>query len=126
MRLSLVRRASVVLATVTIVAGFGIDAAGASPGRIDNTFGTSGSGVVIRAANVAILRQHTGKIVTIGEDQNQVVTIQRYNTNGTLDTSFANGGTRLITPASGGSIFAATLQSDDKIVLAGDTNSFSD
>ena len=112
-----------------------------SNGRLDTTFGTGG--VVLTdfpnglssirdnaSANAAVL-QPDGKIVVGGTatvtvtgaggstSQQQDLAVARYNTNGTLDTTFGAGG-RVVTAGASGvaSIAGMALQTDGKIVVA--------
>jgi uncharacterized delta-60 repeat protein len=57
-----------------------------------------------------------------GSNLNSQVTVVRYNTNGTLDTTFGSGGVAGIRVTSGSfqGASAVTLQPDGKIVVAGD------
>jgi uncharacterized delta-60 repeat protein len=98
-------------------------------GSLDNSFG--GTGIVITpignssdyANSVAI--QADGKIVVAGQSvdgSNQYFAIMRYNTNGTLDTSL--GGTGKVTTSVGharSSAYSVAIQTDGKIVVAGDS-----
>ncbi len=96
-------------------------------GSLDSSFGTNG--IVIQNfgfsnAALAVRIQTDGKIVVAGSDQNTSThpwTVGRYNTNGTLDTTFGNNGIAI--PSINGSdqvkLTALTLQSDGKIITAG-------
>jgi uncharacterized delta-60 repeat protein len=97
-------------------------------GTLDTTFGTGGIvltdvGSTADVAN-AIAIQSSGKIVLVGESR--VGTAQpdfamvRYNTDGSLDTSFGVGG-RVLTDFSGGndSGRSVALMADGRIVVAG-------
>ncbi len=89
-------------------------------GKVVTSFGSVGSDLVIAHA-IAI--QSDGKIVAAGRsfgDFNKFA-IARYNTDGSLDTSFGSGG-KLTTQISGTSndeAYAVAIQSDGKIVAAG-------
>jgi uncharacterized delta-60 repeat protein len=98
-------------------------------GVLDSTFGTNGKvtttvGNIAQAAEVVI--QTDGKIVVVGSvalssaDVNPVIV--RYNSDGSLDTSFGESGI-VKTPISPGRdyFFAAALQPDGKIVAVGRT-----
>ena len=70
-----------------------------SAGALDTTFG--GTGVVTTslkggdAANVVLIQPWDGKIVLAGDSpggRGTVMSLTRYNTDGTLDTSFGSGG----------------------------------
>lgn len=88
-------------------------------GTLDANF--DGDGVVITPVSGSadeiwgITLQTDGKIIAVG-DSNGQITVARYNTNGSLDTSFGTGG--IATPASG-SGQAVKMLSDGKIVVAG-------
>ena len=96
--------------------------------RHDNAAGGSGndfgSGVVI---------QGDGKIVVAGRSMsatdNLDMTVWRYNTDGTLDTSFDGDGIMTHANAAGGNSadygYAVALQSDGKIVVAGSSYNLS-
>jgi len=98
-------------------------------GVLDPAFGTNGRvttsiGDYARAAAVVI--QPDGKIVVVGSvNQNSTDTdpvIVRYNSDGSLDTSFGNGGI-VRTPISPNRDYflAAALQPDGKIIAVGST-----
>jgi uncharacterized delta-60 repeat protein len=85
-------------------------------GKVTTDFGASMDHVF------AIKLQTDGKIVVAGESYigNIDFALARYNTNGSLDTSFSTDG-KLTTDISGGSnaAYALVIQSDGKIVIAG-------
>jgi uncharacterized delta-60 repeat protein len=90
-------------------------------GSLDATF--NGTGKVITPINTSIATsvaiQADGKIVVAGDSYHSsrgVFTLVRYNTNGSLDTSFDNDG--IVTTGVGGA-FAVAIQADGKIVAAG-------
>ncbi len=100
----------------------------AKPGDLDMSFGTDG--IVITdlgsdggvATGVAI--QSDGKIVTagysLGSSDTADFALVRYNTNGTLDTSFGADG--IVITDVGGYVnyaFSVAIQSDGKIIAAG-------
>jgi uncharacterized delta-60 repeat protein len=99
-------------------------------GTLDNTFGTNG---IVRITEppsqnypagiaFALAVQQNGKILTAGE-RNGTFAISRYNSNGTIDTSFGTNGV-VITPIGDipGGIFSIALQTDGKIVAVGFTH----
>lgn len=98
-----------------------------SNGTLDTSFGAGGK--VISGDNAvatAILVQTDGKIVAGGytfTNGNFDFTLVRYNTDGSLDSSFGNEG-KVITDLDAGSdgIYALSHQSDGKIVAAGFSN----
>lgn len=105
----------------------------AQAGHLDTTFGTGGivttdfgdqrqTGNVASAMAAAI--QSDGKIVICGEVPGSsgfpVPAVARYNTNGSLDTSFGTSGITSITSLEDIGFSSITLQSDGKILaLAG-------
>ncbi|MEJ7623011.1 MAG: hypothetical protein WKF34_03380 [Pyrinomonadaceae bacterium] len=105
-------------------------------GSLDTSFG--GTGKVVTqvggscdfASSVAI--QADGKIVVAGQSYNGVgdcnagtnFAVVRYNTNGTLDTTF-NGTGKVVTPiGNGSSASSVAIQADGRIVAAGYSSSF--
>ena len=72
--------------------------------------------------------QEDGKIVVVGHSFNtggqSCFTVLRYDTDGSLDTSFADSGKVVTSVAKNGSADSVAMQSDGKIVVAG--NSFID
>ena len=96
-------------------------------GTLDATFGTAGKVITpLGAGNdtaTAVATQSDGKLVLAGycsNGSNSDFCALRYNTNGTLDTSFGSSG-KVITPVATGddNAYAVTLQPDGKLVLAG-------
>jgi uncharacterized delta-60 repeat protein len=98
-------------------------------GRLDRTFGARGRVTTdfpgLAAVPSAVVMQPDGKIVVAGgafplftfAGDFKVV---RYNSNGSLDTSFGSGGIVTTTfPGDGSYAFAVALQSDGKIIAAG-------
>ena len=100
-----------------------------SNGTLDATFGGGGKVTTIFAGNEAGIRdvvvQSDGKIVAVGTAQSQSaggVALARYNSVGSLDTTFgANGTGQLVVPINGrgGTAEAVSLQTDGKIVVGG-------
>jgi len=104
-----------------------------SSGLLDSTFGTNGLLVAdvsdepeAQANGVAI--QQDGKIVVAGfspfllhPDQSltREFALARYNTDGSLDTTFGQGGKVLTTIGSGDLARAVAIQADGKIVVGG-------
>jgi uncharacterized delta-60 repeat protein len=105
-----------------------------SDGTLDTAFNSVGSNA-ITASNSAVDSgnsvnlQSNGKIVVGGGGQDnddpaiQFFLLARFNTDGTLDTTFNSGGskpgTNRVTISNAARSFAGAIQSDDKIVLAG-------
>jgi uncharacterized delta-60 repeat protein len=97
-----------------------------SNGSLDPTFDTDGkvtTPTVSNAYDIAV--QSDGKIVLAGRSYNGTnydFALARYNTNGSLDTTFDTDG-KVITPIGSSADFAydIAIQSDGKIVLAGES-----
>jgi uncharacterized delta-60 repeat protein len=98
-------------------------------GTLDMTFGTNGKVTTdfpgLAAVISAVVVQPDGKIVVAGGAFPLFTfagdfKIARYNPNGSLDTSFGNGGVvTTVFPGDGSYAFTLALQSDGKIVAAG-------
>lgn len=80
------------------------------PGSLDTTFDTDGIVIGPLGDGRDLVIQSDGKIVAAGGN-----TLARYNTNGSLDTSFGTGGSASTSMI----INSAAIQSDGKIVVAG-------
>src|SRR5262245_33271373 len=105
---------------------------GQTPATLDDSFGTGGrlttkfGGYSARALGLAV--QPDGKIVAAGwtiRNEGADFAVARYNDDGTLDTSFGNGGR--VTTDFGGAFegaWSVAVQTDGKIVAAGLTGSF--
>jgi uncharacterized delta-60 repeat protein len=105
-----------------------------SNGTLDNTFGTGG---IVRTAFVnmydehvtAIVIQPDGKIVATGYTLNvgietyPTLILARYNTDGTLDTSFGQSG-KVLGDRNHGGGYALIRQSDGRLVVATNVNNF--
>lgn len=91
---------------------FGID------GRVVTQFGTG------YAYAYAVAIQSDGKIVAVGTADGDFA-LSRYNTDGSLDTSFGIEG-KVLTDINGGDdrAYAVAIQPDGKIVAAGDSSRF--
>src|SRR5690349_15034421 len=89
---SLGRVAALAAAAALAVA---VGGAGAAPGDLDPGFGSGGRAVIAFAsppsAATATALQPDGKIVLVG-NAGRDVAVARLNPDGTLDTSFGNGG----------------------------------
>jgi uncharacterized delta-60 repeat protein len=98
-----------------------------SEGIIDTTFGTDGgvSTTIGTFASVyALALQSDGKIVAAGytyDGSNNNFALARYNTDGTLDTTFGTDGIVVTAGSGDDSAKALGIQSDGKIVAAGYT-----
>ena len=111
----------------------------AAPGDLDPSFGAGGivttpitTSATFDANAYAIAIQPDGKLVTAGLSYSynndytvltSVFALARYNTNGSLDTTFGNGG--IVTTAIGttdDTAQAVVIQPDGKIVAAGNSD----
>jgi len=97
-------------------------------GTLDTSFGTSGTLVAtpgFHSSAHAIARQTDGKIIIAGwahfGGSEQVVLI-RFNTDGTTDTSFGSSGTIITQIGLMSHANALVVQSDGKIVIAGNSD----
>ena len=97
----------------------------AAPGSLDTTFGAGGKVTTSFSGSAdlnALVVQPDGKLVAAGWDASQsAFGLARYNTNGSLDSTFGTGGT-VSTPIGVDTYGASALvlQSDGKLVAAGD------
>jgi uncharacterized delta-60 repeat protein len=97
-------------------------------GTADTTFGQSGQ-VVTPFPNSggiawATALQADGKIVVAGQTVSSGIwspTLLRYNADGSLDTTFGNGG-MVVTSSSSHRFLALAIQADGRIVATGDSN----
>jgi uncharacterized delta-60 repeat protein len=111
-----------------LAATLALGIASAAPGDLDTSF--SGDGIVTTAVGAgndvgnAVAIQSDGKIVVAGTAlaANNDFAVVRYNTDGTLDTSFSGDG-MVTTPIGASSDVgnAVAIQSNGKIVVAGGT-----
>jgi uncharacterized delta-60 repeat protein len=99
----------------------------ANPGDLDTSFGSGGKKTINFGGTDdprVVLVQPNGRIVVAGGGAAaSSFCVVRLRTNGTLDTTFGSGGKKVID--FGGedeSVFGAALQTDGKIVLAGDSH----
>ena len=116
--------------------GFGVVRFNPS-GSIDTTFGTHGGAITgfgsrLLAGAFALAIQTNGDIIAAGEAGNFMAPnltlsfgLARYTSIGMLDTTFGSGGIVITSFGSNSSalVTSAALQSDGKIVVAGDANS---
>src|SRR5689334_22568946 len=119
---------SIALLLATIAVLLAVTAALAAAGTLDTTFGTGGlittdlGGRSPAWASDTIL-QPDGKIVVVGTSWNGEsydISLARYNSNGSLDTTFDTDGKVIADLSSGDdSGQAIALQPDGKIVVAG-------
>ncbi|MCD6065548.1 MAG: hypothetical protein K0S33_374 [Bacteroidetes bacterium] len=126
--------AGMATAPVTYNKGFAL-ARYTSAGILDTTFGTAGK-VIIQPSSISgdtyatcMVLQPDGKIIVAGYADigaNNDLAIARFNSNGTLDTTFGMGGSGCVVQSISGShdqLNCIALQPDGKIVLAGFTQS---
>jgi len=96
-----------------------------SPGDLDTSFDgdglvtTSVSGTGDKGRAVAI--QSDGKILVAGEDGNKNITVVRYNSDGSLDTTFDGDGIVTTTISGNDKGNGIAIQADGKILVAGST-----
>jgi uncharacterized delta-60 repeat protein len=100
-----------------------------SNGTLDATFGVGGKAITDlgqRQLVSGLVLQNDGKIVVVGttrEDGSDIdFALARYNVDGTLDSTFGDGG-KVVTDFGGldDRIYSVALQSDGKIIIAGDS-----
>lgn len=112
------------ISLVILLAGL-TNTASAQPGVLDTSFGSGG----IVTTNVstsddqilATAIQSDNKIVTAGYSEKPALfTVARYNTNGTLDSTFGTGGIVKTSFNNSGFARAIIIQSDGKIIVGGD------
>jgi uncharacterized delta-60 repeat protein len=99
----------------------------AGPGDLDTSFDTNGKKAIsFGGTDIArvVLVQPNGRIVVAGGGAaTDSFCVARLRTNGLLDTTFGSGGKRKVDfGADNESAYAAALQLDGKIVLAGDSH----
>ena len=99
-------------------------------GTIDNTFGTGGFVIPVFgyvAYCNAVVLQSDGKIIAAGYSYNGELggrgfALARYNSDGTLDTSFGSIGRVWLTTIGSGEIRDIAIQPDGKIIAVGNTD----
>jgi uncharacterized delta-60 repeat protein len=93
-------------------------------GTLDSTFGTGGKVVATMGTGPfdeiwdMAIQPSDGKIVVAG-DLGGETAVARYNTDGTLDSSFGTAGVATLAVDQGDQLLGLALQSDGKIVAAG-------
>lgn len=104
--------------SLTRAAGSHLDYTFSGNGKVQTNFGTNGSDLAF-----AMAVQANGKIVAVGNTSgnNGDFGLCRYNTDGTLDTTFGNGTGKVTTDFFNNSDYAnaIAIQSDGKIVVVG-------
>lgn len=109
----------------------------AGPGDLDTTFGVSGGVVVsdlfagqIDEVGNDVAVQADEKIVVVGSRyaaaNNYDYLVIRYNSDGTLDTTFSGDGVFLLSNSGSDELNAVAIQTDGKIVAVGQSNSLSE
>ena len=90
-------------------------------GALDISFGNSGVATTTDGPFVSTEKiQSDGKIVVAGTSNDQKFAVTRYNSDGSLDLSFGNGGIVITQVGNGWNYgWALALQSDGRIVLVG-------
>jgi len=111
-----------------LIVGVGANPAQAS-GSLDSSFDSDGKVITVFGASNesanSIAIQGDGKIVVAGASNNGAnneFAVARYNTNGSLDSSFDSDGKVTTTIGSNAEAYSVAIQSDGKIVVAGNTN----
>src|SRR5437762_3402075 len=118
------RKSSVSMAVALFATLMASATSSAAPGSLDTTFGTGGKVTTSFSGSAdmnALVVQPDGKLVAAGWDASQsAFGLARYNTNGSLDSTFGTGGT-VSTPIGVDTYGASALvlQSDGKLVAAG-------
>jgi len=107
---------------------YGMVARYTSDGVLDTTFGIGGAITTTIPASTdteyyGVKLQSNGKILVAGyaNPGNSEFMLARYNTNGTLDTTFGTNGIILEPMGTGAAAFDLALQSDGKIVAVGNS-----
>lgn len=114
-----------ILAATLVITALSISEASAAAGDLDVTFGINGKVTTLIGSGSSaksIALQGDGKIVVAGDSYNgsdSDFSVARYNSNGTLDSSFNSDGT--VTTDFGGDDYGSSIaiQSDGKIVVSG-------
>ncbi len=129
-----INRINFLIAVITIIGLFLLltpSPIEAAPGDLDPTFGNGGKvltpiGNSGGSAAQGVAVQSDGKIVVVGlsnsgttSAQNYDFAVVRYNADGSLDASFGTGGKVLTQIRENDVAYAAAIQADGKIVLAG-------
>ncbi|MEP7060734.1 MAG: hypothetical protein ABI828_08380 [Actinomycetota bacterium] len=111
---------------VTLVA-LAVPAYALTPGELDPTFGQGGKATALSqgGAGYAVAMDTHGRVVTagytVGGSPNFVVA--RFLQNGTLDTTFGDLGRTILDLGGADRAYALAFQTDEKIVLAGESDS---
>ena len=99
-----------------------------SDGAVDNTFGLAANNNVVTTPNTSnaygAVLQPDRKIVVVGDYNDggrSVFCLVRYNSDGSIDTTFGSNGTGIVTTPNTTTALAGVLQPDEKILAAGDS-----
>jgi uncharacterized delta-60 repeat protein len=96
----------------------------ANNGEIDTTFGSGGINIDEHGAAFDVAVLSDGRILAAGSVDGNGFAVWRYNSNGTLDTSFGGGdGVGTVNLPSAAFALALSVQPDGRIVLAGGADS---
>jgi len=120
----------IVAAAIAVSSFISSQAAQAAAGDLDSAFGVGGKVTtdLSRSTDIAnaVAVQADGKLVVVGQTyknndfSTEDFAVARYNTDGTLDTTFGNGGrVRTDFPGLAAVPSAVVIQADGKIVVAG-------
>jgi uncharacterized delta-60 repeat protein len=111
-----------------LIVGVGANPAQAS-GSLDSSFDSDGKVITVFGASNesanSIAIQGDGKIVVAGASNNGAnneFAVARYNTDGSLDSSFDSDGKVTTTIGSNAEAYSVAIQSDGKIVVVGSSN----
>lgn len=119
------KKSASILATTLVITSLSISDSSAAAGDLDTTFGLNGKVTTLigsESSAISMALQSDGKIVVAGDSytgNDFDFAVARYNTNGTLDTSFSSDGKA--TTDFGGDDYGSSvaIQSDGKIVVSG-------
>ncbi|MCE5269422.1 MAG: hypothetical protein LLG00_16215 [Planctomycetaceae bacterium] len=93
-------------------------------GSTDTSFGLNGHVVTggLVGSTPTLMVQSDGKVLAVGNRQDGSLAIVRYDVNGNLDATFANGGTLVLSGDSAITAQCTQLQYDGKILIGGGTS----
>ena len=94
-------------------------------GTLDTSFGTSGivTTIIGSTASISSVALDSSENIIVGGVSDNTFTVARYDSTGTLDTSFGTGGIVTTALGSNDKVVAVLVQSNDKIVAVGNTDS---
>jgi uncharacterized delta-60 repeat protein len=113
--------------TAVALARYNANGTPGTPGTLDTSFGTQGVVTTEVSSSqddiaFATVLQPDGKIIAVGTSFTTParIVVTRYNANGALDSTFGSGGITVTSLTSAdAAAFAATLQADGKLLVAG-------